>query len=520
MARVCRPGLAVSLAIATILAFADARLALAQDMTDARLFVPVPDGDPKNPSRFRKPTFGNPAGFGAGSTGFVSTNVSRLKQAPRPTETPTAPPLPPLAPLDQTVQPVYREAPAGKRRPRVAVPAPPEPHAPPPRAQVIRRGPVDDDPFGPLGVRVGSFILRPSIDVTGGYDSNVTRTPNASGSWLTTVTPELLFRSDWSRHQLSGALRGAYTWYEELPSFNKPLVDALVNARIDITSQTKADIEGRYKLLADSPGDPNTPGDTLEPPLYQTYGGTFGLTQKFNRLEVSGKGTIDRLQYFNAELDTGGTLDLSDRNYNQYGGGARIGYEMHPGIKPFVEGGLDTRRYDDAAFTTPNRNSDGRTIKGGVAFELTRKLTGEAAFGYVDRIYGDSTLPKISGLVYDGLLIWTATPLSTVRFDLKSTVEEVVLPGVSGALKRDATVQVDHAFRRWLIGSLKFGIGQDDYVGLDRLDHRYLASAALTYKFSRTVHFKGEFRHEWLRSNVTGADYDANIVLLSLKLQR
>jgi hypothetical protein len=516
LARVRRSRLAASLAIATLLACGNARVALPQDMTDARLFVPVPDGDPRNPSRFRKPAFGNPAGFGAGTTGFVSTNASRRKTAPPAAETPA---LPPLAPPDQTVQPVYREAPAGKRKPRAIVETP-EPHAPPPRAQVIRRGPVDDDPFGPLGIRAGSFILKPSIDVTGGHDSNVTRAPNRQGSWLTTVTPELQFKSDWSRHELSGTLRGAYTWYEQLPNFNKPEVDAKVNARIDISSQTKADIEGRYKLLADSPGDPNTPGDTLKPPIYQTYGGTFGLTQKFNRLEVTGKGMIDRLQYFNAELDTGGTLDLSDRNYNQYGGAGRIGYEVHPGIKPFVEGGIDTRRYDDAAFTTPNRNSDGRTIKGGVAFELTRKLTGEAAFGYVERKYDDPTLQKISGLIYDGLLIWTATPLSTLRFDLKSTVDEVVLPGVSGALKRDVTVQLDHSFRRWLIGSLKFGFGQDDYIGLDRLDKRYLASAALTYKMTRTVHIKGEYRHEWLRSNVTGADYDADIVLLSLKLQR
>jgi hypothetical protein len=502
------------------IACGESRGAHAQDMTDARLFVPFPDGDPRNPSRFRKPVFGNAAGFGAGTTGFVSTNTSRLKQAPRPTETSPLPPLPPLAPADQTLQPVYRDLPAGKRRPARPVADAPGPHAPPQRAQVVRRGPIDEDPFGPLGIRVGSFILKPSIEIVGGYDNNVPRGQSPQGSGLSTVTPELLFKSDWSRHELSGSLRGAYTWYEELPNFNKPMLDGKVNARIDITSQAKANLEGRYQLLADSPGDPNTPGDTLKPPIYQTFGGTAGLTQRFNRLEVSGKGTIDRLQYFNAELDTGGTLDLSDRNYNQYGGGARVGYEMHPGIKPFVEAGLDKRLYDDAAFTTPNRDSDGRTIKGGVALEFTRKLTGEAAFGHVERKYQDPTLPKISGLIYDGLLIWTATPLSTVRLDLKSTVEEVVLPGVSGALKRDASVQVDHAFRRWLIGSLKFGFGQDDYVGLDRLDRRYLASAALTYKMTRTVHLKGEFRQEWLRSNVTGADYDASIVLLSLKLQR
>ena len=49
-----------------------------------------------------------------------------------------------------------------------------------------------------------------------------------------------------------------------------------------------------------------------------------------------------------------------------------------------------------------------------------------------------------------------------------STVGESTIPGVSGVLYRDVGVQVDHAFRRWLIGSLKLGFGIDNYVGLDR----------------------------------------------------
>jgi hypothetical protein len=35
-----------------------------------------------------------------------------------------------------------------------------------------------------------------------------------------------------------------------------------------------------------------------------------------------------------------------------------------------------------------------------------------------------------------------------------SSIGESTIPGVSGALYRDIGVQVDHAFRRWLIGSL------------------------------------------------------------------
>ena len=85
---------------------------------------------------------------------------------------------------------------------------------------------------------------------------------------------------------------------------------------------------------------------------------------------------------------------------------------------------------------------------------------------------------------------------------------------------RDAGLEVNHAFRRWLIGTVKLGYGLDDYVGMARIDNRYLASAALTYKLTRSVQIKGEVRQEWLRSNIPGTDYTATVALIGLRLQR
>jgi hypothetical protein len=87
-------------------------------------------------------------------------------------------------------------------------------------------------------------------------------------------------------------------------------------------------------------------------------------------------------------------------------------------------------------------------------------------------------------------------------------------------LYRDAGLQVDHAFRRWLIGSLKLGIGLDSYDGLSREDKRYSAGLGLTYKLNRSVHLKGEFRQDWLRSNVSGNDYEASVFMLGVRVQR
>jgi len=151
---------------------------------------------------------------------------------------------------------------------------------------------------------------------------------------------------------------------------------------------------------------------------------------------------------------------------------------------------------------------------------LTRLLTGEISVGYLTREYDDPTLPDLTGLVFDASLIWAMTGLTTVTLTGTSRGEEVVVAGVSGALRRDVAVQVDHAFRRWLIGTLKFGMGFDQYLGDGRNDVRTSIGAAITYKLNREFWLKGENRYDQLRSNAANVDYDANVFLIGLKLQR
>jgi hypothetical protein len=151
---------------------------------------------------------------------------------------------------------------------------------------------------------------------------------------------------------------------------------------------------------------------------------------------------------------------------------------------------------------------------------LRGTLTGEVALGYTQRSYDDPRLDKLAGLLGNASLIWTANALTTVKLSANSTVGESTVAGVSGVLYRDVGLQIDHSFRRWLIGSVKLGFGLDDYVGMSREDMRYSAGVGLTYKLDRSTQIKGEFRQDWLRSNVSGSDYTASIFLLGLRFQK
>jgi len=397
----------------------------------------------------------------------------------------------------------------------------PYPAAVAPLVAVLRKPPTEEDPYDPTGIRVGTFILRPAIETSAGYDTNPARVPGGRGSWFYIVAPELLARSDWERNQLTADLHSSYSEYPSVQLANRPFVDAKVNGRIDITRDAQIDLQGRYLLSTDYPGSPNLPAAIAKLPIFQGVGGTVGATERFDRLEVSLKGAIDRIEYQNSLLTDGTSSSNKDRDYTQYSTILRGSYEITPGIKPFAELYADTRLHDLGVDRSgERRDSDGLVPGIGTTFEFSRKLTGTVSVGYEDRTFKSPGLPDVRGLLVNGSLIWIATGLTTVKLTAASIEAESVVPHTSGVLSRDAGLEVNHAFRRWLIGTAKFGFGIDDYVGSGRIDHRYMASAALAYKLNRSVQVRGELREEWLRSNVGGVDYTATIALVGLRLQR
>ncbi len=493
--------------------------------------------DPRNPPRFQKfdrpalAQLGPPANFtppasGAGITGFDSTNSrKRVKAKAKTKPSANAQAIAPGLPSPITVSPYQKtlvDAPGGAFA--QAPGAPPVELGPiqqPPKKRKAHTEP--DDPYVPLGVRTGGFTLYPAIELIGGYDSNPGRTPGGSGASLYTVAPELLVQSNWSRHELKADLRGSYTGYspDETPTLSRPYFNGKLDGRIDVTHDTRIDLNTRLLVSTDNPGSPNLQANIAKLPVFTTAGGSVGLGQQFNRLDLEIKGDIERTAYQASSLTDGTTTSNDDRNYNQYGGTLRAAYELSPGVKPYVDASADSRVHDlNTDFFGYQRDSRGLTGIVGSTFKLTNLLTGDIGIGYGQRSYEDPRLAQVSGLIGNASLIWTANALTTVKLTGASVISETTIPGVSGELSRDVGLQVDHAFRRWLIATLKAGFGVDDYVGLDRQDKRFSAGAGLTYKLNRSVQIKGEFRQDWLRSNVAGNDYTASVFLLGVRLQR
>jgi len=494
--------------------------------------------DPRNPPTFQKSTrpeqtpLGPPASFtppsAAGDTGYDSTNSRKAKakaSAKTKSKSPSAQAAAPGKPAPITVSPYQKPATNSAKNAFAAAPG-----DPPVELGPIRRKPTKrkahtetDDPYAPLGVHAGAFVLFPAIELIGGYDTNPSRVPGGSGASPYSVAPELLAQSNWSRHELKAELRGSYTGFspDQTPTLSRPNFNGRIDGRVDVTKNTRIDLGVRALVSTDNPNSPNLQAGLAKLPVFVTTGGIAGLGHSFNRFDVSIKGAADRTVYQQSTLTDGTTSSNDDRNFNQYGATLRGGYELLPGVVPFAEAGADTRVHDLATdFFGYQRNSKGVSGRVGSTFEISRFLTGEFGVGYLQRSYDDPRLEQIKGLIGDASLLWTANALTSVKLTARSSVGESTVPGVSGVLYRDAGLQLDHSFQRWLIGSVKVGFGLDEYVGMSREDKRFSAGVGLTYKLNRSVQIKGEFRQDWLRSNVDGNDYTASVFLLGLRFQK
>ena len=377
-------------------------------------------------------------------------------------------------------------------------------------------------PFDPLGIQVGALNFRPAFEYARGYDTNPARLglPPISGSWVNLYAAELAANSNWARHELTVNLRGSFATFDTAHQLDRPTADGRINGRIDVTSLTHVDLEGRFILGTDKPGSPNIQADLAHFPIYTTLGASAGIGQRFNRFEVTLKGGVDRTEFAKSVFVDGETESNRDRNYDQYSTAIRAAYDLSPGVRPFAEAAVNKRVHElPVDRFALDRDSTGYTAKAGMSFDLARTLTGEFALGYLNQVYL-APLSNLGGYSVESSLAWSVTALTTAKLLASTTTYESPLLLVSGVLTRLVGVEVNHAFRRWLIGTARFGLARDTYGGGIRRDDRYFASAALSYLLTREFQLKGEMRQEWDRSNIPGANYVASVWLLGLRLAR
>ena len=296
----------------------------------------------------------------------------------------------------------------------------------PSEASVEELDRIDDpDPYKAVGIRIGSFILRPTVTQQIGYESvedSGTRTERSLSR--TTLTAAL--ESDWERNafKLSAEQVIDITLSGDGPESPSTSLDA--ELRLDLMRTTTATLALSYDFFREDQGDANAVQGAVAQSDVNAFGGSAALEHSFGTWMTRTTFAAVRTTYGNVELSDGTSINQSDRNNNSYDMFLRVGAETGAVLRPFVEGQFTRKVYDETVDANGfDRSSDTYALRAGVAFDRGEKLTGELAAGYIQRTYDDAALDPIRAFEIEGNVTWSPERDTNATLALTTSVEEL-----------------------------------------------------------------------------------------------
>lgn len=387
------------------------------------------------------------------------------------------------------------------------------------RIRLSRPG-APSDPFAAIGFRLGSFVIRPAIEI------GVGATDNADGSSAKTavvglvIAPEINIRSADDRHEIEADFRAEGIFYDK-DEFDERTAQARLRARYDLTSRTSVAAEAGYSFYLEDFSDPETPDDAAERPSVQSLDATLGVEQRFGRFSTRVSGFADRTVHEDVALAGGGTAARDELDNTEYGMRVRTGYRAGGTLSPFAEVAVGRRDFDreadDGGF---ERSSLWGELVGGIVIDRGSKLSGELSLGYRREDLEDGRLEDIEVLLANAALLWSPRRLTEVRFDLTTETTVTNVPEVSGTVLYSGTLAVARSLTPRIRVEGGAGLDYERPIGDDWRDLTFTGFARASYAFSRTTSLQARYIYERTESTEPDGDSDAHEISLRVRIQR
>lgn len=372
----------------------------------------------------------------------------------------------------------------------------------------------------PLGMRMGSFFLFPSLGVGETYDDNIYLTDSGKiDDYITDVTPSLQLVSNWGRDALNFGASADIGRYASHSSENFNDYNLSGGGRLDISRRSSLSAGLTYSKLHESRGSPDA-ANGINPTTYRLAAVNTAFKQQFNRVHVTLSGTTSNYSYNNV-VKAGGSIAKEDlRDRNEYEGSIRVGYDIVPHYQAFVKTTYYKRTYVSAKDTNGyNRDSHGYGAVSGVRLDLSGKTFGDVFIGYRQEDYKDANLPTIGGLDFGAALTWNATSLTTAKLGVTRSVEESTLSAASGYFQTAYRLSVDHELLRNMLIGGNLSYTTDDYKGINRTDKLPGLGLYARYMMNRNLYLSAGYNYSQRSSDAANSDYKDNQFVIKLQTQ-
>lgn len=369
-----------------------------------------------------------------------------------------------------------------------------------------------------MGVRLGSFTLRPTVNESINTERTKTAGTDIRRSYLAT-TGNLSLTSDWARHALTVTGEGTYERNISGSGATKPEGRIDGDLRLDFADDTIGHVTGGYAFEREDTNDPNAVSGAATQAGVNRYTGGASLERDLGILRGTAAIAATRTVYGNARLTDGTTFSLAERDRTAVEGRLRLGYEISPALIPFIEATLGKARYDNELDASGYaRSSDSYGGRGGVQFDFGEKLRGELGVGYAVVDYEDTRLRSLEALTADGSVIWSPHRGTDVDLGLRTTVQDSTTPGESGWIDYQLSSGLSHLLRDDLTGRLTASTTLRDFRNT-RDELNWQLGAGLIWNINRYFDITANVGYEHTDS-AAGADSNLVRAGLGISLRR
>jgi hypothetical protein len=379
---------------------------------------------------------------------------------------------------------------------------------------------AEDDPFAATGVKLGSFVIRPTLEQGLTASSNADSSPEGKPALLSETTLRFNAISDWREN--SAVIDGYGTFLKTISGDEvedaRGRIDGTLN--VDLDNDLRAIAKLGYEAAPESASSPVVIEGTVEQPVRQTIDGSLAVEKDAGKMRFALTGAVEHDIYGDAKLSTGGTLSQKDRDSTLYTATLRTGYEISPAITPFTEVEIGRRVYDLRVDTNGFERSSTRLgVRAGAELDLGEKLAGEFSAGWLREAIDDDRLPAISGATVNADLRWSPERGTTIGLTGQTIVEGTTTANESGDILYSGRLTGEREIRANLIGNAALGVDWRDYIGSDGHDLTLSAEAGLTWWLNRYAGLTTRARTEKQTSNLEGRDYTAHSIFVGVTLQ-
>lgn len=355
--------------------------------------------------------------------------------------------------------------------------------------------------YDPLGVRVGGFVIRPVLEETVGYSSNVTGTRDARGSPIIRTDAAVRAQSDWSRHSLGASftLGDVRTPARSSLSFTDWTISA--GGTYDIGRDTVS-LAATHQNLNQTPRDLDT-AQLDRTIAYRVDNVRLGYRAVFNRLSLQPGLDVTRYDFDDGTAG-GQPYPQGYRNRVVVSPAVTAAYQVAPRRDLVFVLRDASAFYTDRPPGTPRRDFDDVSALAGVAFDAGA-IRYRLLVGYQVRVFASAQYKTIQAPVVEAAAVWTPTGLTTVTGSVARRIQDSADETTAAFTGTGVQLAVDHEYLRNVLLRATAGVTLAEYGRGQGDQTLYAAGASATWLLDRNLRLGAGYNFFNRRSSGRGS---------------